>query len=65
LSEPLRGLRLDAKRHLPAKRRAVAAHRSQTTDLIADDPAGFRLPPEALALAFRPFELFLEEDPAA
>ena len=24
-----------------------------------------RLPPEALALAFRPFELFLEEDAAA
>ncbi len=57
-----RGLRLDMARHLPAKRRAVAAHRSQVTDLVADDPEGFRLPPEALALAFRPYELFLEED---
>ena len=65
LHEPLRGFRLAVDRHLPAKRRAVAAHRSQTTTLIADDPAGFRLPPEALALAFRPFELFLEGDPAA
>lgn len=65
LSEPLRGVRLATDRHLAAKRRAVAAHRSQTTGLIADDPDGFRLPPEALALAFRPFEVFLEEDPAA
>ena len=65
LSENLRGVRLDVTAHLPAKRRAVAAHRSQSTDLIVDDPAGFRLPSEALALAFRPFELFLEEDPAA
>lgn len=65
LSEPLRGVRLATDRHLAAKRRAVAAHRSQTTGLIADDPAGFRLPPEFLALAFRPFELFLEEDAAA
>jgi len=65
LSEPLRGVRLAVARHLLAKRRAVAAHRSQCTAMIADDPAGFRLPPELLALAFRPFELFLEEDPAA
>lgn len=65
LSGPLRGLRLSVERHLPAKRRAVAAHRSQTTALIADDPGGFRLPPEALALFLRPFEMFLEEDPAA
>lgn len=65
LSEPLRGVRLAVDRHLSEKRKAVAAHRSQTTGLIADDPGGFRLPPEALALAFRPFELFLEEDSAA
>lgn len=65
LPGPLRGVRLLVERHLPAKRRAVAAHRSQTTDLIGDDPTGFRLPPEALALAFLPFEVFLEEDPAA
>ena len=58
---PPRGVRLDTAGHLPAKRRAVAAHASQITGLIADSPAGFRLPPEALALAFRPFEMFLEE----
>ncbi len=58
---PLRAIRLDIARHLPAKRRAIAAHRSQTTGLIADVPGGFRIPPEMLALADRPFELFLEE----
>lgn len=65
LPGPLRGVRLALGRHLSEKRKAVAAHRSQTTGMIADDPGGFRLPPEALALAFRPFELFVEEDPAA
>jgi len=63
LASPPRGLRLDIASHLPAKRRAIAAHASQTTALIEDDPGGFRLPLEALALAFRPFETFLEELP--
>ena len=56
---PVRGFRLDIARHLPAKRRAIAAHRSQTTDLIADDPAGFRMPPAFRALFDQPFEVFL------
>jgi hypothetical protein len=55
----VQGWRLDTTRHLPAKRRAIAAHRSQTTDLIDDDPNGFRLPDEFLALFTRPFEVFL------
>ncbi len=42
------GWRLDVTPHLAAKRRAVAAHASQGTDLIADDPGGFRLPAELL-----------------
>lgn len=63
LPGPPRGLRLNIAAHLPAKRRAIAAHASQVTDLISDDPAGFRLPPEALALADHPFELYL--DPGA
>jgi LmbE family N-acetylglucosaminyl deacetylase len=57
-----RGFRLDMARHPPAKRRAVMAHESQVTALIDDDPGGFRLPEAALALAFRPFELFLEAE---
>ncbi len=56
---PVHGWRLDIARHLPAKRRAIAAHLSQTTDLIDDDPNGFRLPDEFLALFTRPFEVFL------
>jgi LmbE family N-acetylglucosaminyl deacetylase len=65
LTGPPRGVRLDVARHLPAKRRAVAAHASQVSALIDDDPSGFRLPPQALDLAFRPFELFLDAtDPA-
>ncbi|MCK8783373.1 PIG-L family deacetylase [Roseomonas sp. NAR14] len=60
---PPRGLRLDIACHLDAKRRAVAAHLSQTTALIDDDPQGFRLRPEALAFMLRPFEVYLEETP--
>ena len=52
--------RLDIAAVLPAKRRAVAAHRSQTTRMIADDPDGFCLAPDMLALFDRPYELFLE-----
>ena len=62
LPAPPHGRRLDITAHLPAKRCAIAAHASQVTALIHDDPAGFRLPPEALALADRSFELYL--DPA-
>jgi LmbE family N-acetylglucosaminyl deacetylase len=42
------------------KQAAIAAHRSQTTDLIDDDPEGFRLTPEVLAHFARPWELYLE-----
>ena len=52
--------RLDVSGALGRKRRAVAAHRSQTTALIADAPDGFRLAPEMLALFDRPYELFLD-----
>jgi len=46
---------------LPDKRAAIRAHRSQTTGLIDDDPTGFRLAPETLALFDRPWEVFLED----
>ena len=55
-----RGVRLDVSRHLDAKGRAIAAHLSQTTALIADDPTGFRLTPAMLAHFAGPFETFLE-----
>ena len=55
-----RGSRLDVSATLDRKRCAVAAHRSQTTRLIADDPEGFNLRPDVLDVLLRPFELFLE-----
>ena len=42
------------------KQKAIYAHRSQTTDLIDDDPHGFRLSPEVLAHFAAPFEIYLE-----
>ncbi len=55
-----RGIRLDVSRHLPAKLAAVAAHRSQTTDLVDDSPDAFRLTPEMIAHFAKPHEILLE-----
>ena len=54
------GARLDITGHLAAKRRAIACHRSQITDLIRDDPTGFRMSPEFLAIFDWPFEVFVD-----
>jgi LmbE family N-acetylglucosaminyl deacetylase len=45
---PPDGYRLDIAPYQAAKREAIAAHASQMTDLIADDPEGFRFTPETL-----------------
>lgn len=55
----VRGARLDISRHVAVKRQATACYRSQTTDLIRDDPVGFRMSPEIVALFHRPFEVFV------
>ena len=55
-----RGYRLDITEEVSAKRAAVAAHRSQTTNMIDDDPGAFRLQPEMIARFSRPFEIYLE-----
>ena len=47
---------------LDKKRRAIAAHRSQTTALIDDDPGGFLLSQTDLAHFDLPYEFFLESD---
>ena len=44
------------------KRRAIAAHRSQTTNLIYDDPHGFRFTQSDLARFDLPYEFFFESD---
>ena len=56
---PKWGARLDISAVLPTKRRAIAAHLSQTTALITDSPYGFQLPAEFLALFDRPWEVFV------
>ena len=53
------GRRLDIGNVLACKRRAIAAHRSQYSDLIGDDPGGFRLPRALLDVFEQPFEVFL------
>jgi LmbE family N-acetylglucosaminyl deacetylase len=44
------------------KRRAIAAHRSQTSHLIDDDPDGFRFTQSGLARFDLPYEFFFESD---
>ncbi|MEL6062575.1 MULTISPECIES: PIG-L deacetylase family protein [unclassified Methylobacterium] len=53
------GLRLDVAPYRATKARAVAAHESQTTDLIADDPQGFRLEPAMIERLCGPYERFV------
>ena len=60
LGPPPAGWRLDVTRHLPAKRRAIACHRSQYGGLIDDDPTGFQLDPAFLALFDQSTETFFE-----
>jgi LmbE family N-acetylglucosaminyl deacetylase len=61
---PIEGFRLDVTAQLPAKRRAIACHHSQHGRLITDDPAGFTLQPEFLALFTGPAETYLRIDDA-
>jgi LmbE family N-acetylglucosaminyl deacetylase len=53
--------RLDITAVVEVKQQAIAAYRSQTTDLINDDPAGFRLTPQMLSNFAQPWEVYLEE----
>lgn len=55
-----RGGRLDIARHVKAKARAIAAHRSQLGLVVADDPGGFVLDRDMQARFVRPFEIFLQ-----
>lgn len=55
------GWRLDINAVLETKLTAIAAYRSQITNLIDDDPDGFQLTPAMLTNFARPWELYLEE----
>lgn len=59
--EQVVGWRLDIQAVLPTKLKAIAAYRSQTTNLIDDDPEGFQLTSDMLANFTRPWEVYLEE----
>jgi LmbE family N-acetylglucosaminyl deacetylase len=52
--------RLDISAVVMLKQQAIAAYRSQTTNLIDDDPTGFRLTPQMLANFNRSWETYLE-----
>ncbi|HEY6432107.1 MAG TPA: PIG-L deacetylase family protein [Acetobacteraceae bacterium] len=53
------GMRLDIAGQLGVKRAAIAAHASQHGKVITDDPGGFTISAEFLALFDVPFEVFL------
>jgi LmbE family N-acetylglucosaminyl deacetylase len=55
---PPRGFRFHIGDYRAQKTEAIASHRSQITDLIDDDPEGFRLQPEMLSHFEKPFEIF-------
>ncbi len=56
---PLDGFQIDVSGQLAIKRAAIDCHRSQTGQLIDDDPDGFVLTAEFRALFERPYETFL------
>ena len=60
LDGPPAGVRLDIDRHLPAKRRAIACHATQYGGIIDDDPDGFQLQPDFIALFTQPTEIYLD-----
>jgi len=51
-------LKIDISAVLEIKQEAIAAHQSQLTDLISDDPAGFQLSPDMLDQFNVPYEMF-------
>jgi LmbE family N-acetylglucosaminyl deacetylase len=61
--QPVRGFRLDIRRHLGCKRAAIMAHRSQYAGLIDDDPGGFQLAAGFIEQFLTGEEVFLETQP--
>ena len=52
--------RLDISQVLELKQSAIAQYRSQISDLIDDDPQGFRLTSEMISNFTQPWEIYLE-----
>jgi LmbE family N-acetylglucosaminyl deacetylase len=59
-SEKIRCWRLNISTVVEMKQQAISAYRSQITDLIDDDPEGFRLTPDMLANFVSPWEVYME-----
>lgn len=62
-SDEVRVWRVPISEVMVQRDQAIAAHQSQVTHLIDDDPTGFYLSPELLTHFARPRELFLETMP--
>jgi LmbE family N-acetylglucosaminyl deacetylase len=61
IDQPLpRGRRIDIANEQAIKQSAIDCHASQMTDLINDDPTGFRFTDATLAPFLGPFEYFIE-----
>ena len=58
--ESVKAWRLDISSVLELKRQAIAKYQSQISDLIKDDPQGFRLTPEMLQNFTQPWEIYIE-----
>ena len=52
--------RLDITKVVKLKKQAIAQYRSQISDLIQDDPEGFRLTSEMISNFTQPWEIYLE-----
>jgi len=59
-SENVTSWHLDIAAVVKLKQQAIACYRSQITNLIDDDPEGFRLTSEMLLNFTRPWEVYLE-----
>jgi len=57
---PPHGVRADVSAWLSSKRAAIAAHASQMTDLIDDDPTCFRFDERTIAPFIGPYEYLFE-----
>lgn len=62
-SQQIEAWRYDISSVLELKQQAIAKYRSQISDLIDDDPEGFRLTPQMLENFTQPWEVYLEIKP--
>ncbi len=60
MSDEMAAWRLDISTVVARKQDAIKGHVSQITDMIDDDPKGFRLMPEVLAHFAEPWEIYME-----